>query len=525
MTTSITFTEPITEPITGHIRGAYPSVHSIVSFIQSKYKTDEKNISEEQIFLIMQLYLLHEPSKKFFYGPQLNFDSTTLLSMPKKEYEDKEAEEEIKKKTYPKNLKKFYTSIANEMVAVYLRNTTQYQTMDSLGRSIVYYQSYGHVNEFGVKVSQQTLSSEILNHVSTTSTNYNVNLAQVCLQESLLLIRSGRSDNDSRIQELVQFAFISSWNSSNRPGITLLNDTPVFQLSIFSGQDPHPIRCALKIIRSSKKLPLDERTSLKEIKNSINKIWENKEYVTFQVIEDHKPLIFNAKKPLLVNFIISQSANNPQIIKDSRQWSEESVLREFSHLIHSIPSDSVFFDVFENHDEPMTKSHALFLIDTYKKEITNIKITTWEDEKLFLALKAIAISLTNKDFNDKEYLEPHDPVNELLYHYYLSNITNSAISVQCKAGCDRALIMTSLFLAKTQMEKKHKKILDLSNVDENVKSIFIKDFGKFCSNFGIPILSICRGSVEMKGSSKPFLGALFGPSFTKNSIQGLKLIK
>jgi hypothetical protein len=526
-------------PIASLAQEPYPDIGYVVTVLRKTFSKELSYASNEQILFAIKTILCNERHQRFIHHKELIFDEDTTQALSNlTHYTDKESIEEISSETPPSGICELITITCDEMAAMYLRKRVTKKKYTQNKNLILYTQTHGHINNEGRLIPHQTLSSELQKRDYSAYRSFNSNLAKITLQqddgkENLLLIRSGRSDNPSRLLKLLQFNFLSSWYSDNKPGITMTDkDGPIFQLSLFTAQDPHPLRNLIKGFK--KTVPMDERTSIIMIKKSIDEIWPHGTIRDIQVqLYDGSTMTFLAEKPLLKNFILSKTALDPQNIIDSRKWSEETTLREFDLLrktdvAMNSPKFSKFFENFSLTllpDQPPNKGEVITFLQKIKEPLSS-KISTDHslEVKLYMALESIAISLTNHNIEGEEFLSEISPGLELYYHYYLSELINTSISVQCKAGCDRALIMTSMRLAQVQLEQAYETIYDLPK-DEGVLQEFEDEFISFCGKFGPSILEVCRGNHWMKGIDKPILRKILNDKITENSIQGMKLVK
>ncbi|MEC7838646.1 MAG: hypothetical protein VX777_01250 [Chlamydiota bacterium] len=524
----------------------YPSIGIICNLLRKKFSKNLVEETDTQILLVIKLVCESENTHRFFLEGKknvLHFDEHTMSTFSKlKKYNNKETIDELSEKNIDPGLRRLVNVICHEMAGLYLRDTVKIKKFNFEEKKITYYENFGHVSNNGSIVKKLTLSSDILKHHYSSTRNYNLNLSRITQKLpggilNHLIVRSGRSDNESRLWKLVQYSYLSALGADNKPGITLNeNGLNTFQLSLYTAQDPHPVRNVIKKFKQRKKIPRDEKTSLRRMVQCINNIWKDKTAVPIQVHvskgDTEISHVFLAKKPIIKNFVLSKSAHCREVIIESRDWSLEGTLQEFNLLRNTkqVIKHPLFTELFTHFnsmvptDTTPTKQQVIDFLA--KIDLISMLETSHDPlvKKIYFALKAIKISLTNSDFTGREFDKPNDPGTELVYHYYLSELINTSLAVQCKAGCDRALIMVSLFLAKVQIEREYNHLIDLANLsDDQMEKYFISEFKDFCVKFGVPILNICRGRPNMKARDKPILEELLGP-LTAKSIPGLKLV-
>lgn len=394
-----------------------------------------------------------------------------------------------------------------------------------------YVQRCGHIDNSGRHIPDLTLSSEILKQTSSTETGYNLNLAMLQKRTSEnktfhIGVRSARSDNPSRLHKLIQYSFISSWNSENKPGITKdENGSYSYQLILFTALDSHPLRNFLK--KTSQNPPITEAESLGELKKSVKTIWKKHDEILIEVIIDEKPFLFFAKKPLLINIALSDTSKDPEFIKDTRSWSRRGVLNSLDILRKT--KEAISSEHFGSAFKALNKKLEGDLKLSFKRASKFLSKLSQHgafkdiaEQKLYLALKGLKINLTNSDFEGVEQLGPVSPAHEILYHFHLANLINASIALQCKAGCDRALIMTSLLLASKRVEEQYSHLFDFEDLEsKEFFSDFTDEFKSFCGTFGKPILETCRGEAFFLGKDKPIIQELIIDTSLPNSIPGL----
>lgn len=531
--------EEVAAPLISLAKEPYPNINHVIETLRNRFGYQLSRKSDTHILLAIQTILCHERHQRFIHHKELQFDPETLKAFSNlRTYIDKESVGEISSRNPPGGVRELMTITIDEMAALYIRKQVTKKKYNSEKELILFSQTHGHIDNRGQLIPYQTLSSELQKRDDSADRSFNANKAALTLQYpdsriDLLLVRSSRSDNPSRLLKLIQFNILSSLKSTNSPGIIESDKGDnIFRMSLLTAQDLHPTRNFFKGFK--KPIPKDEATSLQMMQESVEEIWGDDLYRPVQVrIDDETTSVFLVERPLVKNFNLSKTAYDQECIIETREWSERTTIREFDLLRKTkaalqSPFFSGCFQALSQkvpHDQEPTKEE----VKDFLNEIRDCNKPSHPKDpaleiKLYMALQSITISLTNKSIEGVDYLSEISPGLELYYHYYLCELINTSISVQCKAGCDRALIMTSMRLAQIQLEQAGLPMYDFPN-DQGVLQEFEDEFISFCAKFGPPILKVCRGNHWMKGIDKPILKKILNDKITENSIQGMKLIK
>lgn len=526
-------------PLISLAQEPYPTLEGLIGTLKHRFSRQLAYKPNDTVLLAIKMILIYEKDQRFTNHQVLQFPHPIVEQFGRlPTYNDEESIGEISAASPPPGEQELITIVLDEMAGLYLRKSVNKKKYNREKKQIIYSQAHGHIDDQGKIVPQQTLSSELQKREYSANRSFLANTASLTLQHpddstEFIMVRSSRSDNPSRLLKLIQFNILSSVQSKNRPGVIESDkEHPIFRMSLITAQDGSPTRNLFKGFK--KPNPVDEARSLSMIKDSVNAIWGEEPYRLVQVkLGDGSTKNFFVEKPLIKNHNLAKTTSDPQIIIDSREWSEETTIREFDLLRKAevAVNSPLFGNLFQafsrdiSSGEIPTKSAIVDFIRCVNECEKPIYSTASPSEiKLYFALQSVAIALTGNNIEGVAFLDDLSPGLELYYHFYLCELINASISVQCKAGCDRALIMTAMRLAQKQLEESESKIYDLP-LDKGCLPEFEDEFNSFCGKFGPPILKVNRGEPLMKGMEKPILRKIFGEKITEHTILGMKLVK
>lgn len=501
----------------------YPTLTKIAETLKVKFKKQlgENTISEVTDLIKTLLFNAPEYRNLFYSEGKLILDSDTLTALATATiHEDQRSIGWVKNpRTRRHNLEKLIRYSGVELVALQQRPITKLCRETVTNIPVTYTQQCGYIDHKHRFVANLSIGCGINHHRLTTSRDHNINSAKISIDHGgevkHLLVRSGRSDNITQMLKLLQFNFLAAWESSNNPGITFVGRKIYFRLALISGQDPSPGKAILK--KFQQKVVKSEPQSLKDIKKSVEFLWKSGKPLELEV-QDSKgeTITFYAEKPILINSVLSYTANDVSVITMARRWSIEGGYQLLELLLQSpmIQNNSKLTGPLTRLSQKVKEYlNAKYIPDKVFDEIKTVTLNESEtiETKLQRGLEAIKIILTNYNLKGEIFIAPYTPGIVALYLYELFDLLNISVTVQCKAGCDRALMLTALFLAKRHVDMESAKVtrIDLMKCLSDEKRHFAEEFKTFAGDFGYPIIKANRGNNRMKAVDKPFIQFLF----------------
>jgi hypothetical protein len=120
-----------------------------------------------------------------------------------------------------------------------------------------------------------------------------------------------------------------------------------------------------------------------------------------------------------------------------------------------------------------------------------------------LALRALELTLTGSMEDGERLLGDRDPGREYLLVTHLLDVTNTAVTAQCKSGEDRTLTLVSLKVAQNAFERQTGRPFDpMSSPDHEDTLLMRQLFTDAANTFGENMVKIVRGYDSAKGKAK-----------------------
>ena len=498
----------------------YSTISSISNYLKERYSDELKSVDGREIRSFIMQVVDYEPSQRFVNADgSYAFDPNMLEALDEMRGSlDPLVKRAITEKKRGSKQERAINDVIDCLVGHYIRPTAA---------CMGYRQEAGHINNNGKLVPGQTLSSEFNKKKIALLSTYNLNLMGI--HDDLgnhICCRSGRSDSVEQIHRLIRFNFFHSFRSNNQPGIRYDDDGyPHFQVTIVSAQGNKYRKPSNSVVLKQLAPPHHEHESLENIIEAINTIWDTSMPVAMSVTLDDGELIpFLAEPPILKIYPLSSGAIKGTVRQKARQWSRSGAIKEVYYIskkqdlpkkigaiVKQIPD--YFLNITPEEQDLILTS----IWDQLHLIVSNNLSQT--EKRLYFTLMSIKITLTGTDFDGTKFTDPKDPGIELALSLQGDQFIDTAYSFQCKAGCDRTLIMVALFIAQKEMMKKYPDhVINWTAPKESsreLRSVFREIFDTIIEELGPTAFLPCRGSNEFKDEGKPFLDWL-RKNFPKN---------
>lgn len=527
------------KPHVTYTRETYPTLLSTSQQLQKAFPKDLGKRPNPYIHRLIEMILTNEPSQRFIRTEKLSLDPeaiNVLRQMPA--FKDRKMEKAIRKQSNPR-LNKLIQVVCGKMAALAVREEAILERVNGNRNNIFYRQHFGYIDNNGKCIVGFTPGGyKRHNHKISV---YNTNLANVEIHDNTsiahLFVRSGFSNNRAQLLKLLQFAFLNSLKSQNKSGISYERgaETPHFQITLYASQEYHPIRNILNSFLGDEGEHPDEQHHLIKLKKIIDELWsKDSPPLLVKVIRDNgDPCCFFAKKPIIKNFSLSSSADDPLTIAQSRKWSSDASLYELHLLI--LNNDVCEHPIFKSAFRKLNASHLSNLpfirkssIPPFFKQLEEIDPETITDivgQQIYLALNGLKINITGKDLKNRSFDNADSPGIEFLYHYYLCRLINTSLVVQSEKGCERVGIMSSLILAAEQMLREKNEVLDLNGIFTSTtratsaaQKYFLREFNGFLEAFNVPIMKLSRGTTALNTKDFPIILRLMKKQLKRRSF-------
>ncbi len=333
---------------------------------------------------------------------------------------------------------------------------------------------------------------------------HNANLASVTTPGKLLIGRSGRSDTIERIEELLLFNALESLRVNQgrfetATGFHACEDGSFeFQMALMSAMEK------MKPITIKADLIADESMYLKGIDRSINDLFANREIIerNAALSPGSDPVTIRIRRPYRLSLMLSTGSMSRKNIRKSRKFNIpifETLYRELSDKWAG-SSDPARQQV----GSEMSKAGDL---DQMKQKLSSLR-SQYENLELKakMALDALHLTLCGSDFKGNHLLGYSDSGKEFLIIGHLLDEVNVALSVQCKSGQDRTLIMVALKVACDMFERGHdsRSFYPQDPPAEDL-AYFKRAFTEAANRFGSSMIRLVRGlskEVQVKWNDK-----------------------
>jgi len=127
------------------------------------------------------------------------------------------------------------------------------------------------------------------------------------------------------------------------------------------------------------------------------------------------------------------------------------------------------------------------------KKPSFISLQTELSPKEQLALKALELTMTGS-VGDEKLEGDRDPGREYLLVGHLLDVTNTAVTAQCKSGEDRTLTLVSLKVAQNAFERQTGRPYDPMSSSDNTDTVLMRELFTDAANaLGENMVKIVRG--------------------------------
>jgi len=370
--------------------------------------------------------------------------------------------------------------------------------------STPYEQGCGHVQvgESGAMkmVPDFTISSDAIkkDHKAFNQhmREYNANLASVTAEGSVVTGRSARTDTAVKLEELLVFNAMESLRVSDGDPAKAVG----IQAEPESGQLQYSMALSTAMDLSFVKgvvtsiLPggEDEREFIAKMEKSVEELFGESSMITRRVEIGGQEKSIQIQRPLLINMTMSGQSGSKRNIQGHRSFNQASMERLGAKLCAQLKAGTPAQQVVANGLEKILGGETAGRPELWKKP-SFISLQTELSPKEQLALKALELTMTGS-VGDEKLEGDRDPGREYLLVGHLLDVTNTAVTAQCKSGEDRTLTLVSLKVAQNAFERQTGRPYDPMSSSDNTDTVLMRELFTDAANaLGENMVKIVRG--------------------------------
>lgn len=432
---------------------------------------------------------------------------------------------------------KLQKNIAADLVGLVYRKPTSAESFKGADGQVLFLkQTHGHMEE-GTFIPGYAISAELANkdekvlelaNQAFIAIHDNTNPEQ---SYEVILGRSGRTDMQSKIDDKSMLDMAARLESSSLKGLKAMRDLSSgktyyeYQRADITMMDINIPKSAMTTVVSGMKrgknylqekplTPIEsERKFVHDKRKAIDEEWQagkqgvvydkkrDRHYVERQVTRGSGTVsTVREYKPLVWNFVFSRSAESAANVKSARKDNIPNALYLFSQYQKQDPKVAEHFAHIEGRKN---------LAEALVKSLNNENIEWNHDQKI--ALEAMLVTLTGKDSKGNDYDNKFGSDTQFILLNHLADLTDTAITVECKSGNDRTATAMSIRCALKEFEKSTGSRYN-PTVDQGDPDKFSKLFNKYAKEFGAPNVRASRGFDEQ---GRAVLKTRTSPTFTK----------
>lgn len=334
--------------------------------------------------------------------------------------------------------------------------------------AIAYRQQFGHVEQTRearlVVVDNTSISSDAMKYDQEAGNevllHYNANLAGITRTvggaETLLMVRSARTDTPKKIEELLSFGAAKCHGLGQ--GLHPTDDPAIgeYRGAIVSALDLGMMKTMGTRLHGEV-----EKDMLTAQRRAVDTLFEGKESIE-RVLADGTRV--RLRRPLLLELPFSGQAG-PSTIALARAYNAAAAHALFQDLsvVWQATGSAGAKELAANMRQCTTPKSRVNLLTQLLPDVPPVL-----NPKESLAIEALKITLTGRDFARNHLSAPTDPMIDLVLLRHAFEQTGVIVHGQCKSGEDRTLTIASVLLMADMYEQKHNRACDPREFDDDL---------------------------------------------------------
>ena len=404
--------------------------------------------------------------------------------------------------------------LVDDLVAINPRNNEVLSLTLPGGRRRIYQQTFGHVGRTPAGALQShggtTLSSKAIKRdhrrQNAYMRDYNANLGSIGVDQGpQLMVRSGRSDTPTRLEELLAFGAAGAGKKQKLPPDE--EGRLIYRPVLMSAMDMSFTKAVwMQLRRLFGKPPDIERAFLRRQQRAIDRLFGKASFIERRI--DGK--VFRLERPTVFNLPFSSRANSARTIRRARRRNRPAYQALLSQLVtvwndsknRTTPAMRRLVDLLQNSDDLASQRAWLRLPELDPNCLHGLS----DAERM--ALQALKLGLTGRSLDGKKQEDPLSPGHELLQLQQAWRQAGMMPHLQCKSGLDRTRTGVAILMMGDMFRVRHGERLfdplDPANLAANAAEAQ-RLFTQAAQTFGTASIKMVRGMAS-RGTGEWRLG-------------------